>query len=234
MSRAFFTDFRAGTIAIAPAALGAIPFGLLLGANAALKGLSVLEVVLMSATVYAGSAQFAAVEIWRIGAVPWALLGLTALTINLRFMMMSASLSPKIGHFHPAARIATLAAINDEVWAMAERRAGETGLSPAFYLGMTVVLWLNWVVSTALGAAFGSLAGDPTRYGFDFAMAAIFIGFIAGFWRGSRTGVVIFVSAAVAFGVERWVGGVWHIVAGGLAGVAAAALLHVARQEQAA
>jgi predicted branched-subunit amino acid permease len=49
---------------IAAPAIAAIPIGLLFGAVAAGKGLSALEVALMSALVFAGGAQFAGIEIW--------------------------------------------------------------------------------------------------------------------------------------------------------------------------
>ena len=54
-------EARAGLNDIWPAALAAVPIGLLFGALAAGKGLSPLEVFLMSVLVFAGGAQFAAV-----------------------------------------------------------------------------------------------------------------------------------------------------------------------------
>ena len=58
-----FREARDGLRDIAPAMVAAIPIGLLFGALSVAKGLSVLEVVLMSALVFAGGAQFAAMEI---------------------------------------------------------------------------------------------------------------------------------------------------------------------------
>ncbi len=57
-------EARAGLNDIWPAALAAVPIGLLFGALAAGKGLSPFEVFLMSVLVFAGGAQFAAVELW--------------------------------------------------------------------------------------------------------------------------------------------------------------------------
>ena len=66
-------EMRAGAKDIAPAAIAAVPIGLLFGAVAVGKGLSPLEVALMSILVFAGGAQFAAIESWVLpGADPGA------------------------------------------------------------------------------------------------------------------------------------------------------------------
>ncbi len=222
-------EFRAGALAILPAGIAVIPFGLLLGALAAQKGLSALEVALMSGLVFAGSSQFVAVEIWSEPA-PWALLGLTALTINLRHVMMSASVVRHMGGFGRSGRVASLFFLADEVWALAEQRAVQRGaVAPAFYAGMAIPFYLNWLAWTVAGTALGALMANPAAWGFDFAFAAFFIGLIAGFWKGGATGVVIAVSAGAAVLVERVAGGVWHILAGGLAGIVIAALGGAAR-----
>src|SRR5512141_1230959 len=85
---------------IAPALVACIPIGLLYGALAAAKGLSVAETALMSAFVFAGGAQFAAVEIWRTPA-PILVLAFSTLLINLRHVLMGASLAPKTATWKP-------------------------------------------------------------------------------------------------------------------------------------
>jgi predicted branched-subunit amino acid permease len=65
--------------------------------------------------------------------------------------------------------------------------------------------------------------GDPARYGFDFAFTAIFIGLVAGFWKGRSSLAVVAASAVTAIVVERVVPGAWYVLAGALAGMIAAA-----------
>ncbi len=224
----FGQEFRDGVIAIFPAVAAVIPFGLLLGATAAQKGLSPLEVGLMGALVFAGSAQFVAIDIWRDPA-PWALLGLTTLTINLRHVMMGASFSRHLGAFEPWQRYASVFLLADEIWALAERRAAQGILRPVFYASLALTLYVNWIIWTVAGAYLGTALRDPAAWGFDFAFTAIFIGLIVGFWRGAATGLVIATSAAVAIVVQAWAGGVWHVVAGGIAGMITAAVLSISR-----
>lgn len=217
-------DIRAGMLTILPAAVAVVPFGLLLGALGAQKGLSPLEIGLMGALVFAGSAQFVAVDIWREPA-PWVLIGLTTLTINLRHVMMGASLARHLGSFSLGQRLLGLFFLADEIWALAERRAAERELTPWFYAGLAGFLYLNWITWTVSGALLGALLKDPKAWGADFAFSAIFLGLIVGFWKGRGTGLIVATAGLVAVLVERWLGGVWHILAGGLAGMALGALL---------
>lgn len=217
-------EMRDGAIDVLPAAVAVVPFALLLGALAAQKGISVPEMVLMSATVFAGSAQFVAVDIWR-EPVPWLLLTVTALMINLRHLLMGASLAGKIGHFGTGTSLIALFTMVDETWALAERRAARTKLSATYFLTMGLILYVNWIGWTGLGAALGGLIGDPSRYGADFAFPAIFLTLLVGLWQGRRTGVAIAASAIVAALVYLSFEGPWFIAAGGIAGALAGAVI---------
>ena len=231
MQQSAWKEFNAGAVAILPAAVAMIPFALLLGALAARKGLTALEVAAMSGLVFAGSSQLVAVDIWHAPA-PWALLALTTLTVNLRHVMMGASIARRMGDFGAAGKWLALFFLADEIWAMAERRAMERGrLAPAFYAGLAVTLYVSWIVWTVAGTALGAFMTDPATWGFDFAFTAIFIALIAAFWRGGATGIIIAASAVTAVVVERFAGGVWHILAGGTAGIVAAALVATMTRE---
>lgn len=214
-----------GVVLIAPAALAVIPFGLILGADAAAKGLSVAEVALMSATVFAGSAQFLAIDLWTHPAA-WAALGFATLLINLRHVLMGASLAGKLRRFGGAGRLVGVFFMADEVWALAERRALDRPLTPAFYAGVAGLLYGNWVLTTTAGALLGGLLEDTAAWGFDFAFTAVFIGLVAGFWRGRTTLAVAAASACAAVAAERLLPGAWYVVIGAAAGVSMAALLH--------
>lgn len=218
------TDFRVGFVRGFPIILATAPFGLLLGAIAAQKGLSVLEVSLMSAIVFAGSAQFVAIDIWTSPA-PWAALGFSALLINMRHVLMSASIGPRMGSFNPTLRIFGLFFLADEIWALSEAEAARARFTPAFYFGLVTVFYSLWNLWTVLGALIGPVLGNPADIGFDFAFTAVFIALIMSFWKGPATGAVLAASAAVAALTHTHVEGPWYILAGAIAGMIAAALL---------
>lgn len=215
-------EIRAGLKDIAPAAIAALPIGLLFGAVAASKGLSPLEVTLMSALVYAGGAQFAAIETW-VSPAPVAALAFATLLINARHVLMGASLGPKM-RASLWQKYLGFYFLTDESWALAERRSLDRPVTPAYWFAMAAVLPVGWVCSTTLGAVLGSFLGDPARLGADFAFTALFIGLIAGFGRSRVTMVTVAASGGVAALVHALVGAPWHVASGALAGIVAAYL----------
>jgi len=217
------SEARASALAVLPAIIAMIPFALLLGALAAQKGLSPLEMALMSALVFAGSAQFVAIDIWTEPA-PWVLLTVTALLINSRHLLMGASLAPKIRHFGTGASLLALFSMVDETWALNEQRARSRRTTFVYMVTMGAVLWVNWVAFTTLGTFVGALIGDPAAYGFDFAFSALFLTLIVSLWRGAASGVAIAASAVAATGFHLAFDGPWYIAAGGIAGALAGAL----------
>ncbi len=231
--QAFRREALDGFRAILPLIIAAIPIGFVFGAVATGKGLSPLEVTLMSALVFAGGSQFVAMDLWTHPA-SWTALGFAALLVNLRHVLMGASLERSLGLFRPWQKLPTLLIMADENWALAEARARTTVLTPAYYLGLALPFYLfGWVASSLAGALFGALIGDITIYGLDFAFPALFIVLLTGFWKGRETGLVLAASGLAALAVHAFVPGAWYIAAGALAGLAAA-FIPLKQKEQAA
>ena len=141
-----FAESRAGLKDIAPAAVAAVPIGLLFGAMAVAQGLSPAEATLMSVLVFAGGAQFVAIESWASPA-PVAALVFGTLLINARHVLMGASLAPKMR----ASRTQNLLGfffLTDELWALAERRSLDRPVTAAYWFAMAAVLPVAWIVSS--------------------------------------------------------------------------------------
>lgn len=214
-------DARDGVRDILPAALAAVPIGFLYGALCTAKGLSPLETALMSALVFAGGAQFAAVELWSVS-IPIGALAFSTLLINARHVLMGASLAAKLGAFSRRQRLLGLFFMADENWALSERRAAWRRLTPAYWFAMAGLFWANWVAWSLGGALAGALLGDPRRFGADFAFTALFIGLIASFWQGRASASIVAASLGASALVHVGLGSPWHVAAGALAGIATA------------
>jgi 4-azaleucine resistance transporter AzlC len=223
-------DVRLGVIGILPIALAAVPFGLLLGSEAVRRGLSPAEISLMSMIVFAGSAQFLTVSIWSHPA-PWAALALAAFLINLRHVLMSASLSPKLKHFRSSQKALVAFLLADEIWALNERRAMIHQITPGFYFGTALGLYVIWLAATIAGTVLGETLPAPETIGFDFVFAALFISLVTGFAKTWRALPVVISSLAASLLFKSVFGGTGFIVAGGLAGMIAAALLPPEQKE---
>lgn len=221
--RSVTADFASGAVAIAPIVIAALPIGLLFGAVAAQKGLSSLEIALMSATVFAGGSQFVAIDIWQQPVAVMAI-AFSALLVNLRHILMGASISPKLAEFRGWQKYLALFFLADEIWALAERRAMSAPLTPAWFAGLALPLYAAWISTTTAGSVIGAALGDPSRLGFDFVFPAVFICLVMSFWKGAKTGAVLLASALAAVATHHAVEGAWYVAAGALAGVAVAAL----------
>jgi len=200
-----------------PIGVSVLVYGTVFGGLAAQAGLSPLEAVLMSGLVFAGGAQFIALELWQ-EPLPIVALVLTTLIVNLRFLLMGATLSRWLGGLRPARLALTAQFFCDETWAVTTQAREHGESDRAFVLGSGAILFVTWVGATALGASTGSLIHDPTALGLDFVFTAVFLTLLVGFWRAPAQLAPWLLSAAVAIGVEQLVDGPWYILAGGLAG----------------
>lgn len=218
-----WSEFREGVIVCLPAMAAAAPFAILLGALATDKGLGTLEMALMSAMVFAGSAQFIALDTWQSPPF-WLAVAFGTLVVNLRHVFMSASILRHMDMFPRWLRPVSMFFLADEIWAFAEARAARQRLTPAFYAGLVVFFYASWVLASAIGTLAGRLIADPKAWGFDFAFIAIFIGLIMGFRQRPGFAITITVSAATATAVHLVQPGPASIALGALAGIVAAAL----------
>jgi 4-azaleucine resistance transporter AzlC len=209
--------------AVVPALASMVPFALLIGFLAREAGLSTLEAFLMSAMVFAGSAQLIALDLWS-WPVPVASLALTAFIVNSRHILMGAALMPHVTGWRQRHAWPALFFLADEIWALSMARAGSKPLRLAYYVGLVAPFYLTWVTSTTLGHLMGAAIRDPARYGFDFAFTAIFLVILSGLWRGRGTLWPWLASAAMAVAVWHWVEGPWYILAGGITGALAGAI----------
>ncbi len=215
-------EFLQGLRRMAPLIIAVLPVGMVFGAVAATKGLSTLETILMSALVFAGGSQFVAMDIWTHPA-SWTAVGFAALLVNVRHVLMGASIAGKMGAFSGVQKGVSLLFLADEIWAMSEFRAREARLTPAWYAGVVGIFYLAWVLASVLGCLLGRFVGDPAVIGLDFAFPAVFIVLVTGFWKGRETGIVLVASALSALAVHHLVPGVWYIASGAAGGLLAAA-----------
>ncbi len=211
-------QFLAGLKDIAPMMIAYAPIAALWGTIAAGTGLSPFQAWLMSAFVYSGAAQFVSMDLIKSG-TPLALLIFAITTVSLRHVLMSASISRHTTSIRRPKAMLLLFWLTDEAWALMERRALHSPITTSYFAGVAIPLWCVWMTFCAIGAVVGSAMGDTSRYGLDFAFAAMFTAVLAGFWKGSRTALVLAASAGVAVLAKLYIPGAWYIILGGLAGM---------------
>ena len=225
-------QFWLGVRMFLPVAISIAAYGVVWGVLAGQAGLSVLEVALMSGLVFAGASQFVALDMWTPGNLPVLSIVIAAGIVNLRMLLMSATLRPLVGHLSLPKQLGAMFFVSDEQWAMtmAEVRKG-TG-SVAFLLGTGVLSWFAWMGSTLCGRVLGAFIDDPTRYGLDFAFTATFLALLLGMWRGRGDLVPWIVGALAAILTSKLIEGNWYIIVGGLVGSFAGALAETIKERR--
>ena len=206
---------------IAPVLLAALPFGVVIGALAAKKGLPFDQIMLMSGLIFAGASQFVALELWGMPPPFW-LVVFSVLAVNFRHILYSAALGRKMLHWPAAGRYAGFALMVDPVYVLGELRGGAR-LSGVYYAAIAIPLYVGWMIATALGALFGRLIEDPKDFGLDFVLAAYFIYLVAQFRERANAAPIILVSAVLALIAFLTIGPPWHIASGAFGGIVVAA-----------
>ena len=185
---------RDGVEQALPLSLAVVALGVSFGVLARSGGFGGVAAVVMSATTFAGSAQFAAVSILGSGGGAAAAI-LAAVLLNSRYgpMGLAAAHALRGG---AARRAAEAQLVVDEAWALAGRRGGR--FERNVLIGAGLLLYFGWVGGTALGVLAGDALRDPQRLGLDAAFPALFLALLAGQTHSRRALASAIAGAALA------------------------------------
>jgi 4-azaleucine resistance transporter AzlC len=186
-------SYRAGARAIAPLTIAAFAFGASFGVLAETAGMGQLAPIVMSATTFAGAAQFASASVLDTGGGAAAAI-VAAILLNARYGTISIAVAPGF-HGSRFRRFFASQMIVDESWALATR-GGRTDVPMMVGAGLT--LYGFWVGGTALGVTVGDALGDPERIGLDAAFPALFLALLATQIRGRKSIVAALLGGAIA------------------------------------
>ncbi|MGC1494807.1 MAG: AzlC family ABC transporter permease [Sulfitobacter sp.] len=184
----------------APFILVIIPFATLFGIVATEAGLSVFETLVFSVTVIAGAAQLTALQLLQEEA-PTIIILASALAVNLRMAMYSASLTPWIGAapLWQRAVAAYLTVDQSYVVSISQFEKAPDMTVPqriAYFMGAVTSVAPLWYIFTFVGALLGSQV--PDSWALDFAIPITFLAMIAPMFRTLAHVVAAFVAVAVS------------------------------------
>jgi 4-azaleucine resistance transporter AzlC len=162
---------REGAKRVSPLAPASASFGVAYGVLAVTAGMGVVAPIVMSATTFAGAAQFAAASVLRDGGSVLAAVA-AAVLLNARYLAISVSVAPAFRGSR-LRRLLEGQLIVDESWAIAQIGGGR--IERRLLVGAGLLLFPCWVGGTALGVFGGDLLGDPKRLGLDAAFPALFL-----------------------------------------------------------
>ena len=225
-----------------PICLGYIPVSFTFGLIAVKMGFSPVQATLISLTNMASAGQFAGIRLIEGGA-PYIELIITTFVINLRYFLMSLSLSQKVAPDMPFYKRAVMAyCITDEVFALSAMEPDE--VSFPFFGGLMLTPILGWTSGTLLGAVASGLLSAMVQGCMGIALYCMFIAIIIPPARKSRKVALAVVVAALLSCMFKYVpglnelskvgGGGWAIITAAILGAAiCASIKEVKRRRKA-
>jgi 4-azaleucine resistance transporter AzlC len=169
-------------------------FGASFGLVARAAGMGTVAPLVMSATTFAGSAQFAVSSILGAGGGAAAAIA-AAVLLNARYAPISISVA-SLFRGRLLRRLLESQLIVDESWALASRGGGR--FDRRILLGAGLLLYISWVSGTAVGALAGDALGDPKDLGLDGAFPALFLALLAPQLRAPRATAAAAAGAVIA------------------------------------
>jgi 4-azaleucine resistance transporter AzlC len=168
-------------------------FGASYGLLARAAGMGVLAPLVMSATTFAGSAQFAVTSILATSGSATAAIA-AAVLLNARYAPISISVA-RLFHGPRLRRLVESQLIVDESWALAGRGGR---FDRRLLLGAGLLLYTAWLSGTAVGVLAGDALGDPKSLGLDGAFPALFLALLAPQLRAPRAAAAALLGGAIA------------------------------------
>lgn len=192
----FWTGARDGS----PFVFVVFPFALLFGVVAVEAGLNVVEAMTFSIAVIAGAAQFVALQLMLEDA-PTLVVIASALAVNLRMAMYSASLTPFLGDLPLWKRALTAYLLVDQSYAMSVLHyETHPRMTPAerfvYFLGVITPVIPLWYLGTLAGALIGSAI--PQWLALDFAVPITFLAMLGPMMRTPAHRVAALVAVVFA------------------------------------
>jgi 4-azaleucine resistance transporter AzlC len=169
-------------------------FGASYGLTARSAGMGALAPLVMSATTFAGSAQFAVTSILGASGGTAAAIA-AAVLLNARYAPISISVA-RLFHGPRLRRLVESQLIVDESWALSSR--GEGRFDRRILLGAGLLLYASWVGGTAVGVLAGDALGNPKDLGLDGAFPALFLALLVPQLRAPRAAAAALLGGAIA------------------------------------
>ncbi|WP_026575515.1 AzlC family ABC transporter permease [Bacillus sp. UNC438CL73TsuS30] len=167
--------FSQGVKDCIPTLIGYISIGIAMGIVGVSSNLSIVEITLLAALVYAGAAQFIICALLVSGS-PISVIVFTTFIVNLRNFLLCMTLAPHFTKYSLMKNIGIGALVTDESFGVAyNKMAKRESVNAKWMNGLNVTAYLCWIVSCMLGAIFGKWISNPKVFGLDFSLTAMFL-----------------------------------------------------------
>jgi 4-azaleucine resistance transporter AzlC len=198
------SELLAGARDQLPLLLGVAPFGLSFGAYAVERDISSPEAIAMSSVIFGGASQFVAARLIA-ASEPGIVVVLAVWLVNLRHVLYSAAIAPKLADISTGWRALIAYLLTDEAYVVGARRLDGEPRAPYrhwYVLGTGLALWICWQITTLIGVGAGRAI--PEEWELEFALPLTFIAIAVPALRDRATIAAAGVAAAVAVAGNAW------------------------------
>ncbi|MBQ0784656.1 MAG: AzlC family ABC transporter permease [Amphritea sp.] len=195
-------QFWLGVRDLLPLVSGVLPFGLIAGATGVSLGMTPEMVMGMTVLFFAGSAQLAAYSLIQDNA-PFIIIMITAVVVNLRFAIYSATFAPLLGPLKKRYRLPLAYMLSDQVYglcSMPEQQQKSDSERLWYLTGVAVSMALSWILSVVLGIALG--ASIPSHWSLEFTIPLAFLAMLVTTISNRQLFMVALISGSCAIGFQ--------------------------------
>lgn len=217
--------FQRGVRLGLPIFLGYLPIGMAFGILSRDLGFSALQSVVCSASALAGAGQFIALSLMKARLSVFGVVLATTI-VNLRYVLFSASLSTFLRETPLPGQAALAFCVTDETFGVDVNDHREGSADAWSMAGVGAIAWLGWVLGTLIGALASGLVGDPSRFGVEYAMPAMFVALFVAQVEDRRHLVVGAVAAALTVAFAFLLPGRWPIIAAAVVAASVGAVVY--------
>lgn len=225
-------EFKKGALLGLPIALGYLPVSFSFGMMAATGGIAPIWVIIISMTNLTSAGQFAGAQIILAGGA-FAEMAVTTFIINLRYMLMSLSLTQKMSKISMGKKLIAAFGVTDEIFAVASTRTHRITFS--FLAGLIIVPYIGWSLGTVLGVFINNLLPKNVADAMGLTLYAMFIAIIIPAAKKEKSVLIVlliavFISCLIYFLIPALSSG-WAIIIAAVTASALGAFLFPKKEE---
>lgn len=190
-------ELNEGLIAGLPVVLGYFPIAMAFGLLSKNTGISFKDTSLFSVMVYAGASQFMALDLIMAGVSTNGII-LATFLLNLRHMMMSASLSLKLKGVKKSFLPIIAHGITDETFSVASFNLDKISLP--YILALNISSYISWIAGTMVGFLVGEILPKSLQSSLSIGLYAMFAALLFPEFKKSKDIIILFLISAIIYG----------------------------------
>lgn len=215
---------RDGALMAWPFLISTCMTGLVMGVTYRGLGMGLGEALLLSATIFSGTAQAVTAGMLVTTPLPIVAMMLAVIGINARYLVMSAHLRRLFPDIRYRVMLPSLFLLVDGAWMITSIKADQGRRDAGFIIGPSAVMYFGWVAGTGIGHTLNLAPSGPMAAAATFLPLGFIIAMIPSQWKGSRTFLPWLITGSVALAAMLVVPATWATLIGAAAGTLVSAI----------